>query len=177
MQTPISNDKDDGIPPLEHNDDEEMEWNDTLNVKEFMDANQDIEDQPSCELEEHAINGSIQTFVFQIKREEHHDPMKCMANKTDQIESTLRHVMEKKGDIKWYMSLKEKFQREKKGDEAEEIQTYFTSECAIAVKKEDIHRYMQTAFMKMFNDFVDFQRQGNDWKLSIYLSFYTDFPS
>ncbi len=92
--------------------------------------------------------------------------MRFMARTTDQIEDTLTRELSKKRGIKWYMSMKVKFQRMKDGA-VQATTAYFTSECAIALQAGELYHYIQKAFMKMFNDFLEFQREGSDWKLQV----------
>ncbi len=54
-----------------------------------------------------------------------------------------------------------------KDEEVQETTAYFTSESAIALQAGEIYHYIQKAFMKMFSDFLEFQRGGSEWKLQV----------
>ena len=51
----------------------------------------------------------------------------------------------------------------RKGDDMETVEPHFRGKCQTALKMEDIEEGMKESIKKMYNSFIEYQRQGSNW--------------
>ena len=110
------------------------------------------------------MHGTVETITLEAKGLNKFDPMTFLKSKYDDIKKAIKNAITEKCGMKWYMSLKLKMNR-RKGDDMETAEPHFRGKCQTALKIEDIEEGMKESIKKMYNFFIEHQRQGSNWTI------------
>ena len=111
-----------------------------------------------------ALNGTIETQVIPAEGVTKFDPMTFLKSKYDDLKDVIKQAIKERGGIKWYLSKKVKMTR-RKGEENEKTEPHFRGKCQTSLKFEDIDEGMKESIKKIYNSFIEFQRQGSNWTI------------
>ena len=123
------------------------------------------DDSDPCDLQESALGGAVTTKRIGVKGKAKYDLMKALTVHKNHVKDVLMRQLGKKHGIKWHMVVRVRFQR-RRDDTVEYTTAFFHGKCHIVLKEEDLEDAIQTSMMKVFNSFVEFQRNGSSWTLS-----------
>jgi hypothetical protein len=88
--------------------------------------------------------------------------MTFLRSKYDEVKNAIKQEIKERGGIKWYLAMKIKLRR-RKGEEVETAEPHFRGKCQTALKFDDIDGGLNESIKKMFNSFIEYQRQGSRW--------------
>ena len=111
-----------------------------------------------------ALNGTVETQVIPAEGVSKFDPMTFLKSKYDDLKDVIKQAIKERGGIKWYLSKKVKMTR-RKGEENEKTEPHFRGKCQTSLKFEDIDEGMKESIKKIYNSFIEFQRQGSNWTI------------
>lgn len=93
-----------------------------------------------------------------------YDPLTFLKNKEETIRSILKKERTKRKRIKFYLTLQVRFTKTK-DDQVEIAEPHFHGRCHILLNNDDIESALRESIMKMFNAFIEYQREGSNWVL------------
>ncbi|VDI51060.1 Hypothetical predicted protein [Mytilus galloprovincialis] len=109
-----------------------------------------------------ALNGTVETHIFEAKGLNKFDPMTFLKSQYDDVKEIIKFKIKERGGIKWYLSMKVKMSR-RKGDDVETAEPHFRGKCQTSLKLEDIEAGLKESIKKMYTSFIEYQRQGSNW--------------
>lgn len=93
-----------------------------------------------------------------------YDPLTFLKNKEETIRSIFKKERTKRKRIKFYLTLQVQFTKTK-DDQVEIAEPHFHGRCHILLNNDDIESALRESIMKMFNAFIEYQREGSNWVL------------
>lgn len=90
--------------------------------------------------------------------------MTFLKNKEETIRSILKQERTKRKRIKFYLTLQVRFIKTK-DDQVEIAEPHFHGRCHILLNNDDIESALRESIIKMFNTFIEYQREGSNWVL------------
>ena len=109
-----------------------------------------------------ALNGTVETHTIHAEGMCKFDPMTFLKSKYDDLKDVIKQAIKERGGIKWYVSMRIKMSRRKE-EEIETAEPHFRGKCQTSLKFEDIDEGLRESIKKMFNSFIEYQRQGSNW--------------
>nr|XP_034322790.1 uncharacterized protein LOC117688689 [Crassostrea gigas] len=126
--------------------------------------NEAEEVKEDCISEEEAIEGHLKKIFIEATDKSKYDPLAFLKMKEETIRSILRKERTKRKRIKFYITLQVRFTKTK-GDQLEKAEPHFHGRCHILLNNEDIEPTLRESIMKIFNAFIEYQREGSNWVL------------